>query len=384
MEHDDLENWTLLGPREPKAPDIFYYDEPAPEPSHSPKPWGASKNEKQNQEQQSQTQEEILKKPKDESWCFLFGPKDAGKTCFLLAADRACKTYVPAGDLALQFIPLGETIGLIRRARKFLANDSKPPATISVRSYPFDLKNFGPGTPHPNQSARKPVVMKGVFYDGPGEAWFPEDAVPDEDNIARKEMAKYARKADVAILCVDMTDPKSNILDVGISSFFEAVRQSQTRRVVSQNFLGQHIVTKVNEKNLRIKRFLLILNKIDLYLAQRLSQDRLARRIAQRTDSKGYADYILGPPFISRLGSMLPDGATLAVTCCSMFGFSPSGQPNVDLQTGGINRELYDSPKRLMNLWKPFGIRDALNYVVDGTITGNTQIIYSARKRKGI
>ena len=97
----------------------------------------------------------------------------------------------------------------------------------------------------------------------------------------------------------------------------------------------------------------------------------LALRLEPITQAKS----ILGVPTLSRLDQALKQHTKFGVACISTGGFDAlTGEPFLG-QEGILDRSRYSSPDEILKRWRPFGIREVIQFIVDGRCRGSTREI---------
>lgn len=330
------------------------------------------------------------------------GPARSGKTFLLLAIGRAC--FLPGRETYdLRFIPEmpsedsatsnGDPVEkqsvaeLMRRAVKIITNEDKNrKGTLQATDYSFGITATGQ---FPGRFGRVNYVAETLSLtvsDGPGGALFTDEA---DENASGTEIERWqghlvsrARRAKSLILCVDATAPQLALLEKQLPVLVDKMAKTfpQLQKVSYEQSLLDRLINLVKSNKLpmrqvkmrclNVDRFLLLLTKVDRVCATDNRPDLLAARIKPVQT----AIQMLGLPFLNMIHQSLKPDAKFAIGVASALGFYPSnGLPLAGddgfVKSGGQRED------DILNIWKPFGVRDAMFFIATGHATGTVKLV---------
>jgi hypothetical protein len=328
--------------------------------------------------------------------CVLIGPSKAGKTSFIDACEQACVDPAAlSSPVRLEYLGGAETETQSERLYRILSEASyrRMGTTRTERSEAYLTATW---------PARfwRPAKRLGVhlsFTDGPGGALFPSKDDEGEEQLIpwHRQLIEESRQADAIILCVDSTSPQVDRTSRYLRNILAAIAQP-LRIQPPLPPPGHRLLRQMGRasdppattlKRIRARRFLLMLTKIDRLAsggldrtsaaARRAFRAPVPRAIASTISPLALACEILDPSNIVRiLNAVVPD-AEIAVALTSSLGFNAAGYPfaeddvPVRLSTEQADRQSAD--------WRPFGVREALLFVLDGQTRGPVERVTTQR-----
>lgn len=338
----------------------------------------------------------------------IIGPTKSGKTTLLTAIERACQLPVDDG-MDFSFTSKGRTTNLIREAyRRIVENDSGLESTKEIRDYPFDISVTTKSQSFWARSVEADAEI--VMSDGPGGHLFPLDEDPLGEQF-RREMAQRVVKASTIVLCVNVVDLNLRLL---YSEFSRLLAETATRRPIPrratfqetlQDGIGNRVrswasrldyfrgaANRSKPRSLRptrtngngngsrertclvADRFLLLLTQIDK-LCDLAPDGILPRDLAHLIDPVAQAKQVLGSAFLRTLRNAVSPNGQMAVGICSAFGFHPDeGVPFAD--NAGRPRIYTDLGDEMLKNWTPFGVREAIYFVLTGNCRGTVKELF--------
>ena len=364
--------------------------------------------------------------------CLILGPSQAGKTMLLLAIARAC--YRPLRDQPdMTFQGESSANVLMKKAvdilmkrpdpgrggkSAMLATEAKEERTFAVRVWvkrPWWLRWRPP----------KLYDRRFVVTDGPGGYLFPEEAregtnhdphdmVAFEQEYQRwiPELVKAGREADALILCVDASRPRSDLWEAHLGDLLHrmAGRTSNeppfgkwtlklgawldrwTPALLKERLGWKWNPPKTASRFLGAKRVLLLLTKVDLLAYEVLEGFRRPtedlellptaelvkglrpRKMADMIDPIEQVRNTLGVSVLNTIRSRLAPGTEFGIGLTSAGGFdSASGEGFLD--SGGQPLSARTDGEDILRHWHPFGIYDALYFILTGKAQGMVRTI---------
>lgn len=326
--------------------------------------------------------------PERDGNCLIIGPSQVGKTTLLAALQRAC--HLPGqDDYKLEFVAEGNTSSRLTRKIVDIITELKAgpnatgPESLEQREtdYPFMIHATTQGGGVMRRPERTSVRV--VAHDGPGGAFFPRggEAHSPEYERWRSRLAEDGRTAGSMILCVDSTEPEANLLEAYLGELIYDMSNLDT--INEKEPLEQRLYRWVRKRPARpyrpykrrclnVKRFLLLLTKIDLLCAGMGSYDKSLKpaRFAGMIDPIEQSRQLLGEHLLNKIRDALHPRASFAVGITSAWGFHPvSGEPfaGPDGRPGAAEGE---RGVEVLPYWRPFGVRDAIFYIATGKCRG--------------
>jgi len=325
--------------------------------------------------------------------CIIIGPSGSGKTFLLLAIGRAC--FQPRRDnLRLSFVPdapksddaLSITKLMNRSVKIITGRDkdrfgSREPSDIS-----FEITAEGI---FPDKWGKKKILSAALnmtVSDGPGGALFVDEENP---NASAPEILRWqthliskAREAKSLIFCIDTIDPNTPLLNENLPELIGKMIHDVSLKVTPNRGpwgqMADVIMDRQPEiyektiKRLNFDRFLILLNKVDRLCAG--SKTKRPDQLAAEIDPVGHAKHALGVELLNQITQALKPGAKFAIGVTSALGFHPvSGLPLANKD--GFVPPGAATPSEILNIWEPFGVRDALFFIATGHATGRVRLV---------
>jgi hypothetical protein len=326
--------------------------------------------------------------------CLVMGPGKVGKTTLIAAIDQACNAARPRGNRPeLEFVGSKESGDLMAKAvQQIVQGEYAIVGSTEPKTYKFSVgvraRNGG----------RPEEPMRFEIKDGAGGALFPkrEDlSMFGESKLLdwERDLLAAGRKADAVVLCLNPNDDDdcalthryvSTLLGQMVSSYdiFEDAPKSWRQRLFGT---APSEGMPIRIRKLRASRFLLLFNKVDLYAHTFLSERETLMRgtlaaqtpeeLATLIDPVMQACELLGEVVLRRIDAALPPNARFAVGFCSNWGFDPqTGDP---FMPDGLNPRGLHGMKRQRRPgdWTPFGVLDAVDFIVTGTAAGSVRLV---------
>jgi hypothetical protein len=252
--------------------------------------------------------------------CIIIGPPNSGKTTFLLASERV--RYLPNYNPNLQ---------------------SELTEIPDVYSFPLASEEH------------------------------------NELETSRKELIAAAKRAHSIILCVDITRPQGSLLEtrlpVLLAEMSDAVTFAKSypwHARILQRFRRTPEKGKwFTKRVLNADRFLLVLTKVDLACSFSERPSAIASFIEPVTQARE----LVGVAVLEAIHSVLKPRATLAVGVSSAWGFHPITGQVLANERGNLIKHPAESEEGILKYWTPFGIREAMSFVITGRAGGTVQIL---------
>jgi len=306
--------------------------------------------------------------------CTVIGPSKVGKSHLLDSCDQACADPA-AYDLPVQLEFLGAT--MTKAEGSFLL---APTDDVSV--YEADLTATWPAT---FWRPEKRMGLELRVTDGPGGALFPtaDDRVNPNLPKWERDMLDGSRQADALVLCVDSTKPELDRISRFLRDILAKVAE---RQPVSAPSLppGHRLLKALGRafdpppdplRRIQARRFLLLLTKIDRLVSAPLDgapqwsgKGPVPRDLARSLSPLALACELVDASNLMRILAALKPDAELAVGLTSAWGFNEAGYPFMEddspvrLSTQPADRKSSD--------WRPFGVREALLFLLEGRTGG--------------
>jgi hypothetical protein len=298
------------------------------------------------------------------------------------------------------------TGSFIREAYLDMLSGAPGEATHDLEGYRFTARVTRPGTYfRPAEHAEATLAIK----DGPGGALFPNvaDAFAKDRRLSELEDAliEDAAAATCLVLCVDCSNAETDLL---LSQLPDRLRDVSSRTAPANaapaaETWGQRLYRRwqsfrrvlprqrlVAERWLNADRFLVLLTKVDVLAEHVASAHDLAAgapagtpppsAIAAAIDPVWQARALLGEVFLQQILSALRPGAQLAVGLTSARGFdADTGQPfRVRPWAGSEQGPPDEESARGLKDWAPFGLRDAVVFMVRGEVGEAVRLVDEA------
>jgi hypothetical protein len=324
--------------------------------------------------------------------CSLIGATKAGKTSLLDACEQACADPAAFGDpVQLEYLGGADTKQQAERSARAVAGGYRLPATGEVHVYDAFLTATWRAT---FWRPEKRVGLHLNFVDGPGGGLFPLDSYQSNPvrQLWERQLIDGAQKADAIILCVDSCDPQLDRLSQYLRTILTAVALPDYIKPSSLP-LGHRLRAAlgraadpppVMSRRLRAKRFLLLLTKIDRVVSG--PPDGKERwngsgptplAIAQSLSPLDVACELVHASNLLRILAVLRPDAELAVGLTSAWGFAPSGYPFME-ESSPVRLSNQPSDRRTSD-WRPFGVREIFQFLLDGRAAGPVERITRER-----
>jgi len=308
------------------------------------------------------------------AFCAVIGPSGAGKTNLILSFVRAC-ILPPTDAFQLRLRHIAKAEALFRRAAAFSPYAAPPPATDDVVPYEFEvdvltedswgtsvkrrLTDWRPGWFRRLYVSPREATAFFRVIDGPGGDLFPNPGAAPRDAGARTRLLREAERAQSLLVCINAADA-----------------QSQTVKAELPLILSE--LTGAGG-SLRFTRILLLLTQIDRVAERFLDSVRrrgpglngsatwanryfcehphvTAQHICEFIDPVSLACDVLDDTVLHNLWLMTGPGRKLGIGTCSAWGFHAlTGAPFA----GGY-------PASTTRHWLPFGVREALYFLLNG------------------
>jgi len=314
------------------------------------------------------------------SYCAIVGPSGAGKTNLILSFVRACTLPpVDAFQIRLRHKAGGEP--LFHRASLFNPHDVPPPATDDVLPHEFEvdvstdeedlaavirrLAHWKPGWFARFDRSQPESTACFRVADGPGGVLFPNPGAPRPDVSSRNRLLREIETSQSLVICIDAGNPQAQIVRAELP-------------LLLSELSGQG-------GSLRFARVLLLLTQIDRVAERFLDGVRrqrpelkgsathatryfcehpqaTAQNLCDLVDPLSLARDLLGDGVLHNLWSMTGRGRKLGIGVCSAWGF--------DNKTGSLFANSYSPVAN----WQPFGVREALNFLLNSDAPRNRSI----------
>ena len=317
--------------------------------------------------------------------CVVIGPKGAGKTFFLWAISQACN--LPSDDgFRFRFQPASSnTADFARQAVDFSLDPSlRPMATDHVAVYDFDLDLFTTPETIWNENPRAailqwvdrklgnppPIVTESAQFhiiDGPGGHLFP---VADEQSGSLEcapELIAHAQKSQSLIICVNSAEPWAHVVSAELPVFIENLRGPDGCLPFRNVLL---LLTQIDRMTDHFMGDLRDLHSVKgsasssalKYLGGHPGVP--PKIISDFLDPLNLSRYLLGERVIHELWQSVSVGSKLGIGVCSAWGFdTETGRPFVDESSLNGNNQSEPLEKPLQ--WRPFGVREALYFIMN-------------------
>jgi len=314
----------------------------------------------------------------------------AGKTHLLDACEQACvDPAAPHTPPDLEYLGGPQMAEQSQRASRGIADSAfRLAPTDQTHPYEAFLTATWPAT---FWRAERRKNLRLCFLDGPGGALFPADTDRGKERLLdwERELIADAQIADTVMLCVDATDPQLDRLTEFLPRILSAIAASRPVSPPPPR-LGHRLLKllrraadppAVTLQRVQARRFVLALTKIDRLASGPPEAAWPARRgswpaprtIAASLSPLELACELVDASNLLRIVGALTPGAEFAVALTSALGFNPSGFPFMEnhrptrLSAQPINRRSAD--------WRPFGVREALLFVLTGETGGPVELV---------
>ncbi len=331
------------------------------------------------------------------SGAVIFGMSGSGKTTLLRGIKQACD-HDPEDEprkLTLRFFPEGETSRLYQKAVNILWHEEDEIGDDRIHTYPFGLEFEESVFGFPIREAM-PMVVR----DGPGGALFPVASKFFKDSEFaleyRKELLAAGKEATVLVLVIDVSGPEQiNHVVQYMPEILEEMAVSSTRDRFVQSSVGKWVNKRVvrlvhpkasttermRTRELTADRFLILLNKIDKlcqgWADQPGNETVMPAAVAEAMDPVQQAIEILQIGFLKAVHQYLRPQAKLAVGLTSACGFYGNG---LVFDRLNLPSDKLKGPWALHD-WRPYGLRDALYFILTGRARGRVALIEESMLR---
>jgi hypothetical protein len=324
----------------------------------------------------------------------VMGPSGVGKTTMIAAMDQACNYANPSRTRPdLEFIGGPETAALTSRAvQQILEHETIIEHTLEAAQYEFMVAVRGKAGAGPTEQAHF------AFVDGPGGALFPtsRDMLDPALLDWEVELLRRGQAAKGIVMCLDPNDQEHCALTHRYTASLLAklmdplnppwwpINEVSPWYVRLRDWFGLGEPERREQKILRLRarRFLLLLTKVDLYASALLASMHpddargcTPQQLAGQLDPVAQAAELLGDVVLRRILSALGPDAQFAIGFSSNWGFDPeSGEPF--MPDGRTTRGLHGmSCHRRPADWQPFGVREAIDFMVTGVASGPIRLV---------
>jgi hypothetical protein len=313
--------------------------------------------------------------------CMIAGPTGAGKTCLLLAMNRAC--VLPADDhYALSFQPADrDSEKLLAEAADFAFEYKLPAQTLDSVNYRFrtelirkrggrwrrwleKITSLAPSwlryvsAEPPLESALLEVV------DTPGGELMPVR----RGELQNEELLGKARRSQWLILCINAAEPYLDSLTMTVPTLFSRVRGEEPRASFDRVLLLLTQVDRIAERFVDGWRAALEDKRPARGSQLAVLENALTnpQQICQVIDPVSFAYNVIGPEIVNTIWQNLPDGAKLGIGICSSCGFeATTGSPFAG-EDPFLRRNPGFAKEGGWLRWRPFGVREALYFILNG------------------
>jgi GTPase SAR1 family protein len=290
----------------------------------------------------------------------LLGPPASGKSSFVAALQQGL--IVDPSDVLRRCVPQGASTSLANRAsRAVQAGERLAEPSEETDAYSFQVEVTQP-----------PVTIELVIYDGGGDRVFS----PTNSGTSSFDSTwlAQAQSAQILVLCVDSKAPQPAYWQSALSQLVEDLAKRQEDLRATRGLPGILHPPQFNSAGARclpFGRVLFLLSRIDLLIETALAQQngfgylrRLAgvepRSLGRTLDPAPQLCALLGTGTVGRFLHAMPEGAEIAVGVVSARGFgSITDEPDAE------GKGLISSDISLAD-WCPFGIREALEFLMTG------------------
>jgi hypothetical protein len=323
--------------------------------------------------------------------CVLMGPSKVGKTTLIDSFDQACSSpFDPDDRFRLEFIGGRGTGDLAALFHQTVMDESsyiaptQRPVSYEASITATEAKTFWRPT--------RQHAAHFVFHDGPGGALFP--AEKDEEHFRQRHEAREdhqlwerqliedGRLASTLVLCVDATKPQPdlvyrymrNILANLGRPYQPELIEPWGYRMLKALRLARALPAPKAETRIPTRRFLLLFTKVDQLVdavvdwpedAPRDFEPPTPAQLASRLGPVQLACQLLDESNLLRIANALEPDAELAVGLTSAWGFNPfTGRPFMEADNP-VGLSSQSRSRRFLN-WRPFGVREALLFMVTG------------------
>ena len=307
---------------------------------------------------------EILK---DESRlrCPILGPARAGKSSFIDSLDQACADPLACeGPIQLEYLR------------------SEASVAASIFRGPWRSR------------AGKRLDL--LLEDGPAGALFPAELDRGRSSLLdwERKMVEESRQADALVVCIDSTDSQRDRTSRHLRNVLTALSTSRQdpasrpvapaawRRLIDRMLRRSTGPLPMPWPRIQTERFLLLLTQIDRFVSRPLDpaspigeggRSPTPLQIAAALSPVELACEIFQASNLLRILSALEPGAELAIGLVSAWGFDASGFPFLE-QDAPVYSRPQEYGRRTAD-WHPFGVREALCFLIDGQVGGPVELV---------
>lgn len=311
--------------------------------------------------------------------CILIGPSRAGKSYLLLAMNRAC-SQPSSDDFSLSFQPADPRAeALLCDAGDFAFARLTLPADFETKQYRFRVEllrqnSYGRFLQRlPERFARylpstHPWMESAFLHivDGPGGDLLPkfDDLAAPTPSDSASELLNLARTAHSLVLCVNAVNPELKTLVRELPPLLGRIRAEQRHvhfdRVLLLLTQADRVATAYLQAVQEFSQHGAVTPSPALqYLRDTATPEQLCRLI----DPLGLACDVLGKEIVHALWQTVSPRSKFGVGLCSAWGF--------DADTGASFADDsedhdQDASDQSWLRWNPFGVREALYFILNG------------------
>ena len=302
--------------------------------------------------------------------CIVCGLSGVGKTYLLLSMYYICH-WVKHASVLLNVNPKGEASeSLLSRMSEIVAGANTLHTSDYAKKLEFDLQKTSKWHKKLGLSTRQTSVM---FLEGSQGSLRGND-----QNSWSSTFLSQVDTPNTLVVCVDITNPQAEQLIAELPKLFERLNLEPV--VESDDLVPKK--RKLWKSKPRIKRFLLVLTKVDLLALEASRRMRLGQKvelsdkayvpavIADRIDPLAQAAAVLGMPVLLTIDHLCGSKTKWAISVCSSGGFhAETGEPFLT-ELGIPNEGAYVPTVDVLQHWRPFGVREIMDYIIDGSVSG--------------
>lgn len=341
----------------------------------------------------------------------IFGPMQSGKTVLLLslvpcmqAWGRRLHQEESAGRRWWIEMTAGEGTRFLTReaVRTIVEPDHSPLASSRLQEFEFSASvTEEQGLARP---ARRTDAQL-TFYDGPGGHVVHPAADWDrpESDAAEYERPtiEAAREAHTLVLTVDLSNPEPDVLSGNLADLLGRCSVDVTCAPPPSPWLfrlrrrlgltREQPPAAQRLRRLACRNFLLLLTKADRIVSPEIlgaAQGGSFRagafsrstplEVARRLDPLGQALQAVGRSNLLTILNALQPGSRFAIGACSSWGFLPNGHAFMNRAGTDPVMSGHEGRADRVRLWNPYGVQDALRFMVSGSAGGAVRLVTRA------
>jgi hypothetical protein len=288
----------------------------------------------------------------------LLGPAASGKSSFVAALEQS--VILDPGDAVDRCLPRGASAWLAQRADNAVnAGERLTEPSVEMEVFGFEVELKRPSD-----------TVELLIHDGPGESMFSPRG--GGTNLFDSTWLDEARSAQVLVLCVDAEARRRDYWRAALGQLVEDLASRRGGPRAGEARIG----------SLPFDRVLFLLSCIDRMCSAVLAASNgrhngsgFLRRLSaggpsalgRALDPAPQLRALLGAAALGRVLHAVQEGAEVAVGAVSAGGFDPtSGRGRLD-EKGRGRRGGVDT----FGDWCPFGVREALEFMVTGRSSGS-------------